>query len=411
MRRAVAGALAGALALAAGGRGAWAGVHVAQVAPLAVAGLGGAGQVGDPRVSPDGAHLSFELLGADGETLQVYVAPVVHPPGRSPEAGTPQLAVPQPAADPFRLPGPGSRPVSEHLSWGPPKRGQPRYALAATRVAASRGAAHVNFDLYLSEPGRRRFLTDHPATDAQPAVSPDGEFLAFTSGRSGQGDVYLYHFFAEAEPCVAVSFEAAGSELYPAWDPAGERLAYTGQLGAEYRILVVDRVRTLAAEPDPERRKTAARRLTRDLTPGWKGACLAPSFSPDGRWVAFYSRDGASGRADLYVVGAEGGAARLLLRGGLPETRGGPRWSPRGDGLFAVREDADRLNPLVWVPLAEAAEPWELDTATQLNADPFAVAQGDGVRLYFTAQGAAGAEEKRWRRIYSALLTFPGETP
>lgn len=409
MKRAVAAALA--LALAAGGKTVWAGFGVSQVAPLALAGLGGAGQVGDPRISPDGAHLSFELLGADGETLQVYLAPLAHSAGRPPEAGAPELAVPQPPADPFRLPGPGSRPVSEHLSWGPPKRGQPRYALAATRVAASRGAAHVNFDLYFAEPGRRRYLTDHPATDAQPAVSPDGDFIAFASGRSGQGDVYLYHFFAEAEPYVAVSFEAAGSELYPAWDPAGERLAYTGQLGAEYRIFVVDQVRTLAAEPDPERRKTAARRLTRDLTPGWKGACLAPSFSPDGQRVAFYSRDGASGRADLYVVGTEGGAARLLLRGGLPETRGGPRWSPRGDGLFTVREDADRLNPLVWVPLAEAAAPSELDTGTQLNADPFAVAQGDAVRLYFTAQGGGDAGEKRWRRIYSALLTSPGETP
>lgn len=404
-------AAAAALALAVGGTSAWAGWGVSQVAPVAPAGPGAAGQVGDPRVSPDGTHLSFELLGADGETLQVYLAPLSRPAGGPPQAGAPEPAVPQPAADPFRLPGPGSRPVSEHLSWGPPKRGQPRYALAATRAEASRGAAHVNFDLYFSEPGRRRFLTDHPATDAQPAVSPDGDFIAFASGRSGQGDVYLYHFFAEADPCAAVSFEAAGSELYPAWDPAGERLAYTAQLGAEYRILVMDQVRTLAAEADPERRKTAARRLTRDLTPGWKGACLAPSFSPDGRWVAFYSRDGASGRADLYVVGAEGGAPRLLLRGGLPETRGGPRWSPRGDGLFAVREDADRLNPLVWVPLAEAARPSELDTGTQLNADPFPVPEGDAVRLYFTAQGGGDGEEKRWRRIYAALLTSSGETP
>ncbi len=207
---------------------------------------------------------------------------------------------------------------------------------------------------------------------------------------------------------MPVSFEAAGSEIYPAWDPSGERLAYTGHLGTEDHLYVIDRVRALAAEKDPERRKAAARRATRDLTPGWKDSCLASSFSPDGQWVAFYSREAKSGRADLYVVGAEGGTPRQLLQGGLPETRGGPRWSPRGDGLFAVREDAERLNPLVWVPLEAGAAAVELATGTELNADPFPLASGERVFLLFTAQGSAERSEKRWRRLYVAALEAGG---
>ncbi len=191
MRRALQVSLLVAAALwpAAGAAGAAAaGFGVSEVRPLLPAALETTGPVADPRVSPDGGHLGFELLGAGGDTLEVYVAPLELAGGRL-AAGPPEPALPKPEADPFRLSGPGARPVSEHLSWGPPKRGKPRFAVAATRLAVSRGAANVNFDLFLTEPGRRRFLTDHPGNDAQPAFSPDGELLAFTSGRSGQGDV------------------------------------------------------------------------------------------------------------------------------------------------------------------------------------------------------------------------------
>ncbi len=379
------------------------GYRVEFVAPVSLGTLEQSGQVADPRLTPDEGHLGFELLRADGESLEVFVASV-----RRADAGIelnspPEPVMPEPPPDPFQLGG-ASRPVSEHLSWGPPKRGQPRVVVAATRRAASRGAAQINFDLHLSEPGRKRFLTRHEATDAQPAFSPDGESIAFASGRTGQGDLYLYHFFAREEPVVRITFDPAGAELYPTWDLAGARLAYTGHLAGQDHIHVIDDVRSLVLEAEEGRRRSLARQRTRDLTPGWKASCLAPSFSPDGRWVAFYVRDGEGLRADLYVVPAEGGERRLLLHGGLPETHGGPRWSPSGDGLFAVRDDADRMNPLVWVPLDPGAADQELPTGTDLNADPFVLPDGDGVLLLFTAQGSADGTQKRWRRIHVARL-------
>jgi hypothetical protein len=71
-----------------------------------------------------------------------------------------------------------------------------------------------------------------------------------------------------------------------------------------------------------------------------------------------------------------------------------------------VREDADRFNPLVWVPLEDGAEVVPLPTGTQLNADPWPLAAGSGGRtfLLFTAQGGSETREKRWRRIYLARL-------
>jgi len=384
--------------------GAAAGYRVARVEPLALQGLDGTGQVADPRVSPGGAALGFEFLGSGGDTLEVYTA-VLATEGGVFVAEAPQPVLPATAADPFALGRTAHRPVSEYLSWGPPKRGRPRFAVAATRKASPRGGAQVNFDLYLTEPGRRRFLTEHPDNDAQPAFHPNGEYLAFSSGRTGQGDIYLYHFFAAADPLIRLSYEAAGSELYPTWDTSGARLAYVAHLGGEDHLQLVEDVAQVVAAGAGGRRQALARRVTRDLTPGWRVSCLAPSFSPDGRWIAFYAREGQGDRADLYVVDTEGGEPRRLLRGGLPETRGGPRWAPGGTGLFAVREDADRFNPLFWVPLTEGAEQVPLNTGTELNADPWPVAgEGGETLLLFTAQGRGGTHEKRWRRIYQARL-------
>ena len=39
--------------------------------------------------------------------------------------------------------------------------------------------------------------------------------------------------------------------------------------------------------------------------------------------------------------------SKLEIEKGLPETRGGPRWSPEGDGIFAVLDDAGRATALM----------------------------------------------------------------
>src|SRR5437867_629784 len=49
-------------------------------------------------------------------------------------------------------------------------------------------------DIYLvpAEGGDARLVISHPAYDARPRFSPDGKRLAFTSERTGAGDVYVF---------------------------------------------------------------------------------------------------------------------------------------------------------------------------------------------------------------------------
>ncbi|MBC7893007.1 MAG: PD40 domain-containing protein, partial [Sphingobacteriaceae bacterium] len=42
--------------------------------------------------------------------------------------------------------------------------------------------------------GEARLLVSHEATESRPLYSPDGRRLAFVSTRTGNGDVYVFHF-------------------------------------------------------------------------------------------------------------------------------------------------------------------------------------------------------------------------
>ncbi len=73
------------------------------------------------------------------------------------------------------------------------------------------------------------------------------------------------------------------------------------------------------------------------LTSGGKGS-LAPSWSPDGRWIAF-ADDRGDGR-QLYLLRAGGGEARRLTR--VKDGVGDFEWSPAGDRIaFTAPEPED----------------------------------------------------------------------
>jgi Tol biopolymer transport system component len=70
--------------------------------------------------------------------------------------------------------------------------------------------------------GDARLLVSHPATESRPLFSPDGSRLAFTSSRSGNGDVYTLTF-ASGE-VTRLTFDDA-NELVTGWSP-DSRLVY-----------------------------------------------------------------------------------------------------------------------------------------------------------------------------------------
>jgi len=363
------------------------------------------GQVQNPLRSPGGEAIAFEFLGAEGDSLGVYVAEAEPGDGGIPKLNQPTAAMGNMKQDVFSLGGPEDKPVSEQEVWGPSTKRGTQLVFAATRRESSRGGAEVNYDLMYATKGKRRFLTDHPENDSSPAFSPNGEHLAFVSGRSGEGDIYIYSFYREDAQLIRLTFEESGSELSPVWSPDGKSLAFVGHLGGADHLLVIDDPLTVSEVREEAARMALLRTKTRDLTPGSQNSSFAPSFSPDGKWIAYYVHVKGELKSDLYLVPAGGGEARRLRGDVLPGARLGPAWSPESDGVFVVDENAQEMNPIEWVPIARGGEARRLETGTELNTDVTAWKTGDSTYLLFAAQGgSSGEKEKRWRKLFAAQL-------
>lgn len=104
------------------------------------------------------------------------------------------------------------------------------------------------------------------------------------------------------------------------------------------------------------------------------------SFSPDGRWIAWFSQD--SGRAEAYVQAAAAGAQPAAVS---PEDTRFPRWRADGQALYAVRDGR-----LIEIPLRLQGETVSGGEPVALSATPLALSSpafADSARYQVDAGG------------------------
>ena len=188
-----------------------------------------------------------------------------------------------------------------------------------------------------------RPLLNSESLDYNPAWSPDGQWIVFTSERNGSADLYR------------VKPDGTGLQQLtanPAYDdqadvsPDGQKLVFVSTRGDGTTDLWV--------------RDLSTNRETR-LTSG-PGGDFRPAWSPDGKWIAFSSdrgtkvqRDGGGQwwvrlqLADLYIIHQDGSALKRVTNSG--RFCGGPRWTRdsrhvvgyclSGEETFAYRSVSD----------------------------------------------------------------------
>lgn len=139
-------------------------------------------------------------------------------------------------------------------------------------------------------------LTRNPGSDVSPAWSHNGRQIVFVSDRSGSQQLYLMDATGLNSRRL---FAPGGQKDDPAWQPArGELIAFTASTGGNnFDIFLYD--------------------LTTDrvhqLTRG-RGRKEAPTWSPDGRQIAFeWARDDS---IQIWVMGLDGTRRRMLTRSG-----------------------------------------------------------------------------------------------
>ena len=173
------------------------------------------------------------------------------------------------------------------------------------------------FEIYVRQlaPGGREIqITSDGGRNFQPAWSPDGQFIAYYSQR--RGGLWVL----PAMGGVARRLTEFGSK--PAWSPDGRWLALELRRGDDMQVAVVP-----AGGGEPVQ-------LTREPGLSWPH-----SFSPDGDRVAFAGM--REGRWNLYWVSRSTGEQRRLTH--FDETNTYvryPAWSPAGDRIVFERAHA-----------------------------------------------------------------------
>jgi len=159
-----------------------------------------------------------------------------------------------------------------------------------------------------------RRLIASTRSDQLPKVSPDGQRVAFSSGRSGTREIWV----SDADGSNAVQLTSLGSRLTtnPAWSPDSQQVAFDSRRDGVANIFSVG----------------VKGGVPRSLTGGLEQPTY-PSWSHDGRWIYYHT--GTGGTHYLFKVPSSGGEPVRVTR----HTGNSAKESPEGKTLFFVRDN------------------------------------------------------------------------
>ena len=192
-----------------------------------------------------------------------------------------------------------------------------------------------------SEMSQTTNLTQNPDVDWDPAWSPDGQVIAFTTYRDGNGEIYIMN--ADGSNPVNVTNDPV-DDYMPAWAPDGNQLVFVSERDGHQEIYSIRR------DGSDPRRLTETAKGEENRSPNW---------SPDGSRIAFAGVRG--GVESIITMNADGSDSQLVTKWPMKGTH--PAWSPDGTeiafigwdeenrpGLFVMNADGSNVT---WIARSE----------------------------------------------------------
>ena len=217
-----------------------------------------------------------------------------------------------------------------------------------------------------------------------PSWSPDGQHLVFLSRRDGNEEIYVMELrqagsdgdgsdgdWVAGEDWVAGTIRlrrlTAVGGVFPSWSPDGRHIAFVSDRAGNEEIYVMG--------SDGSNPRNLTDHSDDDGSPSW---------SPDGRHIAFVSD--RAGNEEIYVMGSDGSNPRNLTD--HSDDDGSPSWSPDGRHIAFVSDRAG--NEEIYVMGSDGSNPRNLTDHSDDDGSPSW--SPDGRHIAFVSDRAGNRE-------------------
>lgn len=236
-------------------------------------------------------------------------------------------------------------------------------------------------------------MTEEVKKDGQASVSPDGTKIAFTSGRTGNGDLYLLNLVKGDLKRLTYSED---TDFFPRWSPDSRDIVYTTGGKHSHDIHII--------------RNAGKENEYNEVLIKWFFDDVLPAYSPDGEKISFYTtynkeRDPFNTkRWALMIIPSDGSAPQagkeLIKYFHMPDivkdNTQGTAWFPDSTHIILAKNIDRDYNP-IYIYNTETRQESLVETGTNINHDISVSSNG---LISFRAQVLG------WDRIFIAVSTY-----
>jgi len=198
--------------------------------------------------------------------------------------------------------------------------------------------------------GNAQRISRSAIPESAPLWSPDSSRLVYVADHGDHSRIHEYDFATQRERAVS---EGSGEAIAPAYSPDGTAIVY---------VKDARELRMLRRRPNGTYADTLLHRGLIDI-----GGSSRPSWSPDGRWIAF-PVDDARSFSNIWVVPAAGGTARPVSFLANGQTGQQIAWSADGKYLLFDSSQRSEAARIVRVDLVPAVPAYREDAFRELFA-------------------------------------------